>query len=126
MIEGSDKYKYCNHHHELTDHHEIVDFGDGEFVANKQAISLLKALNEAGLKTRTHHIGDEPHAFVSILLDNVSIEVKQVFEKDADRQRYNGKHEVLICWKRSVIFVDSSNHGPEEGQPAVNSGCEKS
>jgi hypothetical protein len=94
-------FKGCNHHHELTDQHEIVDFGDGEFVANKQAIPLLKALNELGLKTRTHHIAEQEHAFVSILLDNVDIEIKTVFERDADRTKYNGKKELLISWKRS-------------------------
>jgi len=36
----SDNFKHCNHHHELTDKHEIVDFGNGEFVANKEAIPL--------------------------------------------------------------------------------------
>ena len=43
----TDKYKHCNHHHEIGDNHELVDFGDGEFVANKEAIPLLKALSEA-------------------------------------------------------------------------------
>lgn len=96
----TDKYKYCNHHHELTDQHEIVDFGTGEFVANKVAIPLLKALNEVGLKTRTHHM-DERGGFVAILLDNVRIEIKPVFEKDADRTEFNGKYELLILWERS-------------------------
>lgn len=95
----TDKYKYCNHHHELTDEHELVDFGDGEFVANKAAIPLLKALNEAGLKTRTHHFTHEDgHGFISILLDNVRIEVKTVNEIDADRTKYNGKKELLLIW----------------------------
>lgn len=96
----TDKYKFCNHHHELTDEHEIVDFGDGEFVANKAAIPLLKALNEAGLKTRTHHFAGGNHGFVSILLDNVRLEIKQVNEVDADRTKYNGKTELLILWDK--------------------------
>lgn len=99
---GSDKYKHFNHHHELNENYEIVDFGDGEFVANKQAIPLLKALNEAGLRTRTHHIADGQHAFVSILLDNVEFEVKEVNEINADRTKYNGKKELLITWDRFV------------------------
>ncbi len=99
MGKKTDKFKHCNHHHELTDEYELVDFGDGEFVANKRAIPLLKALKEAGLKTRTHHFDDNSdHGFVSILLDNVSIEVKTVFEKDAERTKYNGKKELLISW----------------------------
>ena len=95
---NTDKYKVCNHHHELTDEHEIVDFGDGEFVANVQAIPLLKALNEAGLRTRSHHMDDTGQGFVCILLDNVSIEVRKIFEKDASRDKYNGKYEILIMW----------------------------
>lgn len=99
-ISATDKYKGCNHHHELTDQHQIVDFGEGEFVANVQAIPLLKALNEAGLKTRTHHMDYEKYAFVSILLDNVTLEIKTVFEKDATRTKYNGKTELLISWAK--------------------------
>lgn len=96
----TEKYKYCNHHHEIGDNHELVDFGDGQFVANKEAIPLLKALNEIGLKTRTHHIDSEENAFVSILLDNARVEIKEVNERDADRTKYNGKYEVLISWKK--------------------------
>lgn len=93
--------KSVNHHHELTDKHEIVDFGDGGFVANKEAIPLLKALHEAGLRTRTHHITEgENHCFISILLDNVQLEIKTVNEKDANRITYNGRPELLIKWDK--------------------------
>jgi hypothetical protein len=105
----TDQYKYCNHHHELTDDYEIVDFGDGEFVANKQAVPLLKALNEVGLRTRTHHIDDTAHAFVGVLLDNVSIEVVDVFERDADRTKYNGKKELRISWNKESQEKDTDN-----------------
>ena len=91
------KYRYCNHHHELTDSHELVDFGSGVFVANKEAIPLLKALNDIGLKTRSHHV-DGNINWVAILLDNVAFEIKEVFERDADRTEYNGKKEILIKW----------------------------
>lgn len=92
-------FEYCNHHHPLDDAHEVVDFGDGEFVANKEAIPLLKALNEAGLRTRTHHYTGGSHSFISILLDdNVDVEIRMVNEKDADRTKYNGKKELLISW----------------------------
>lgn len=98
MSESTDKYKFCNHHHELTEAHEIVDFGDGEFVANKKAIPLLKALNELGLRTRTHHV-DDNGGFVSILIaDTTRVEVKIIDERDADRTKYNGKTELLITW----------------------------
>lgn len=99
MKQETDKYKHCNHYHELTEDHEVVDFGDGEFVANKTAIPLLKALNEAGLKTRTHHI-DSEGGFISILLDNARIEVRKVHEVHSYRAKYNGKIEVLISWDK--------------------------
>lgn len=100
MLKATDKYKQCNHHHEMTDQHELVDFGDGEFVANKQAIPLLKALNEIGLKTRSHHVDDGEWAFMSILLDNAEIEIKTVNEIDSTRTKYEGKKELLIKWKK--------------------------
>ena len=96
----TDKYKYCNHHHEIGDRHELIDFGDGDFVANKEAIPLLKALNEIGLQTRSHHINEKEHAWICVLLDNAEIEVKKVFERDSDRTKYNGKMELLIKWRK--------------------------
>lgn len=100
-LKETEKYKFCNHHHELTSEHKIVDFGDGEFVANKKAIPLLKALNELGLKTRTHHIGNESNYFISIILDdNMTVEFKTINEIDADRTKYNGKKELLIMWNK--------------------------
>lgn len=94
----SNEYKSCNHHHELTNEHSIVNFGGVEFVANKMAIPLLKALNELGLRTRTHH-ADENGGFVSILIENgIRAEIKEVNELDADRIKYNGKTELLISW----------------------------
>jgi hypothetical protein len=99
----SSAYKYCNHHHVPTASHDVVDFGHGTFVANKKAIPLLKALNELGLRTRTHHITDDDHAFVSILLDGqTSFEVRKVFENAADRTCYNGETELLISWRLPV------------------------
>lgn len=100
MENTKEKYKYCNHHHEIGDKHELVDFGDGQFVANKEAIPLLKALNELGLRTRSHHIDEHKHAWICILLDNVEIEIKEVFESHADRTKYNGKKELLIRWQK--------------------------
>ncbi len=97
----TDAYKHMNHHHELTEDYEMVALGGETFVANKQAVPLLKALNELGLKTRTHHVGTESNCFISILLDNCTVEVKRVFEIDADRIKYNGKYELLICWNKN-------------------------
>lgn len=42
MKKPTEKYKHCNHHHEIGKKHKLVDFGDGEFVANIEAIPLLK------------------------------------------------------------------------------------
>lgn len=97
-LKPTDKYRHCNHYHELTKKHEIVDFWDWEFVANKDWIPLLKALNEIWLKTRTHHIEKWEHCFISVLLDNVTIEIREVNET-ADRTKYNGKKELLLLWK---------------------------
>ena len=97
----TEKYKYCNHHHVLTDQHKMVDFGDGEFVANKKAIPLLKALNDLGLRTRTHHItDDQDFGFFSILIDDVILEVRSVSENASSRTKYNGKKELLITFKQ--------------------------
>jgi hypothetical protein len=103
----TNKYKFCNHHHELTDKHQVVAFRDGVFVANVEAIPLLKALNELGLRTRTHHIADKDgHAFVSILIDaDVNVEIRQVHENAADRTTYNGQTELLISWRRKPTDV---------------------
>ncbi len=97
----TDKYKFCNHHHELSDDHTVVDFGDGVFVANKAAIPLLKALNEIGLRTRTHHYDGGHHGFIGILLgEGVAAEIRTVNERDADRAKYNGRKEILILWDK--------------------------
>lgn len=56
--EPTKRYSHFNHHHELTDDHTFVDFSDGEFIANKKAVPLLKALAELGLRTRTHYIDE--------------------------------------------------------------------
>jgi hypothetical protein len=100
METSTDEYKYCNHHHEIGDSHKLVDFGNGEFVANKDAIQLLKALNEIGLLTRTHHIEKGKGSFVSILLDDqVDVEIRTVNEIHANRTEYDGKKELLIRWE---------------------------
>lgn len=93
------KFRYCNHHHKIGKNHKIVDFGDGEFVANNDAIPLLRALNEIGIKTRTHHIVRGKDSFISIVLDDIEIEERTVNEIHADRTKYNGKKELLISFQ---------------------------
>lgn len=98
-MKASDKFKDCNHHHELTEDYSVVDFGDGGFVANNQAIPLLKALAGLGIRTRTHHIDNSDHGFFSFIIDpEVRVEIRQVYEKDANRTKYNGMTEVLVSW----------------------------
>lgn len=91
-IKGSDKYKFCNHHHELTPEQEIINLGTGPFVADKPMIPLLKALNEIGLTTRSHCHGHETdYSWVTILMDNIDqVEVRNLY----------GKQELLIQWKK--------------------------
>ena len=93
------KYEFCNHHHKITKKQKIVEFGSGKFVADKIAIPLLKALNEVGLETRTHHI-DKDCGFVGIMIDNVQIEIRKVFERSAKRTKYNNRYHLLISWNR--------------------------
>jgi hypothetical protein len=89
----------CNHHHPITPDQEIVDFGTGPFVADKALIPLLLALNEAGLQTRTHNHQPGGVSFLSIMLDDARLEVRQVFEADAGRDRFDGRYEVLLSWR---------------------------
>ncbi len=99
MPDPTDEFKHCNHHHELTDNHKVVDFGNGEFVANVEAIPLLTALNNLGLKTRTHHVNNGDPGFISILIDDgLTIEIREINEIHADRTKYNGQHELLLSW----------------------------
>lgn len=97
----SSKYTDCNHHHELTTDHKIITIGGSDVVANVAAIPLLKALNSVGLQTRTHHItNSSEHAFVSIMLDNASIEVRPVHEGASTRTEFNNRYELLLHWSR--------------------------
>lgn len=92
----------CNHHHKITDGQELVNFGNGTFVADKERIPLLKALNEAGLRTRTHCYGHGTgQSFISIILDKgVSFEVREVDEIHSSRSDYDGAFELLVSWQR--------------------------
>ena len=95
----TDEYKFCNHHHEIGENHEVVNFGDDIFVANKAAIPLLRALNEVGLRTRTHHYDGGNNGFISVLLeDGVKVETRRAEEREASRTKHNGKTELLIQW----------------------------
>jgi hypothetical protein len=94
--------KKHNHHHEIAKDQKIVNFGTGQFVADIPRIPLLKALNEVGLITRTHCYGHTTgQSFVSILMQRgTSFEIKEVDETHADRCRFNGMKELVICWNR--------------------------
>ena len=99
----SNKFKKYNHYHEPKDFQEIVDLGSGKFIADKQMLPLLKALNECGLVTRTHCYGHfTGHSFVSILLDfHTQITFKEVSEFYSDRKFPKKQTEILISWKRT-------------------------
>lgn len=108
-MQATTKYLGCNHHHELTDDYEIIDLGTGPFVANKRAIPLLKALNEAGLITRSHHHDTPGEGFITILLDNAHVEVRRVNESDATRTAFDGKYELLLSWDQPKEFESIKN-----------------
>ena len=98
MLKPTTKYEHFNHNHEMTDEHEIVDFGDGEFIANKKAVPLLKALADLGIRTRTHHADDEG-GFVGIMLDEpISAEIRIAHEANSSRTKYNGLPELILKW----------------------------
>ena len=103
MKDHTKKFIGCNHHHKPTKNHCFVDFGDGGFIANKEAMPLLSALHALGLKTRTHHV-DKNGGFISILLeDGVDAEMKVVNEIASTRTKYNGKKELLIQWQKPNV-----------------------
>lgn len=90
----SKEYAWCNHHHELTEDHEVVTIGGEKFVANKKAIPLLEALNDVGLKTRSHHI-DNPsdNSFVCLLMENIhSVEMRTLSD---------GTKQLCIQWNQN-------------------------
>lgn len=74
----SKKYAWCNHYHELTDSHSIVEIGGSKFVANKKAVPLLKALNNVELKTTSHHIDKpEDNSFIQVSMENIhTVEIR--------------------------------------------------
>lgn len=95
-------YSHVNHHHPPTENHTIITIDGEEIVANKEAIELLVALNNTGLKTRSHHV-DKEGGWVTILMDNVDrLSIQDVYEKDTPRTKYNGKRELLISWKNKT------------------------
>jgi len=74
----SKEYVWCNHHHELTNSHKVVEIGGNKFVANKKAIPLLNALNDVGLGTTSHHIDkQEDNSFIQISMKNIrAVEIR--------------------------------------------------
>lgn len=88
----------CNHHHTIEANQSVVDFGTGKFIADNGMIPLLKALNEAGLITRTHH-GGPNHSFVAILMrNNLRIEFRPAYENACDRGFDGSETELLLSW----------------------------
>lgn len=92
MKKETDEYKYCNHHHEITEDQEMIDLGTGKFVADKELIPLLKELNQAGLITRSHccgHTGGK--SFLVIKTDNIfHVEIRN----------YHDMKEIVISWTK--------------------------
>jgi hypothetical protein len=102
----TDKYNYCNHYHELTEDQKIVDFGTGNFVADREMIPLLRELNRCGLITRSHCSGhDGNHSFIAISKDNITdiqirnrdklTNLKTLKTKNTEDKELN---EILIEW----------------------------
>ena len=55
----TNKYKFCNHHHEIGEDHEIVNFGSGGFVSillDENVFIEIKTVNEKDAE-RTEYNG---------------------------------------------------------------------
>lgn len=92
MIDSTHKYEFCNHYHELTEDQTIVDLGTGKFVADKEMLPLLRALNCCGLITRSHCYGHGTgHSWVAIKTENI---------KDIQIRMDGELKEILITWER--------------------------
>jgi hypothetical protein len=101
---GKDDDMYnCNHHHVISDDQEMVDLGRGAFVADKEMLPLLRALNDAGIATRTHCCGHgSGHSFLGIIIaDGMHVDIRKVHETDAARDTFRGETELLISWSRT-------------------------
>lgn len=86
----TNKYAHFNHYHEITENQEFVDYGTGEFIADKEMIPLLQALNNIGLETTTHNYDlTNGAAWVAIKTSNVS-SINQSYQ--------DGAPELLISW----------------------------
>lgn len=84
------KYQRFNHHHEITDEQEIVTIGGKTFVADKEMIELLTALNNRGLRTLSHCCGHETNeSWVRISTHNLT----------SLEYRHRDK-SLIIGWKR--------------------------
>jgi hypothetical protein len=79
-----------------TSHQELVEINGKEFLADPEMIPLLKALNDAGLETRTHCSGHGGSAWVTIRIKNInSVEVRN----------RDDLQEVLLDWKPPPGFA---------------------
>lgn len=96
----TDRWKHFNHHHEIDlETQERVGINGQNFIADKQMIPLLVALNNLGLETRTHDYTDG-NGFVSIILsENIEVSIRTIYERDSSRGCFDGEKELLISWK---------------------------
>lgn len=82
---------------EQKPHQVRLEVGGNEFMADKEMVPLLVALNSAGLETRAHCSGHGGgSAFVAIRMDNVT----DVQIRNDERFR-----EIVIIWKPSQEII---------------------
>lgn len=105
-LRPTNKYKRLNHYHEITRHQKLVKLGGRKFVADKKMLPLLRALNNAGFKTRSHCYGHSTRrAWFSFILDkNVSFYIQPVNENPRKGKFPPGTMEVHLMWKRPRKF----------------------
>jgi len=104
MINQTKKYRRFNHHHEIRPDQAFIKIDGQQFIADKKMIPLLRALNAAGLKTRSHCAGHKDiYSFLCLILDpETSIEIRPVSEIKSTRRFPAGTQELCIQWKRSA------------------------
>ena len=84
------KYSHCNHHHKITKEQKFVTIGNSTFVADRELIRLLTALNDMGLKTVSHCCGHTTGvSWVRLSTKNINnIEIRKYEES------------LIISWKK--------------------------
>ncbi len=100
------KFRHLNHYHQLTREQRLIKIGGRKLVADRKMVPLLKALNDAGFRTRSHCYGHETgRAFLSFLFDDsIQVSIHPVREYPRKGKYKPGTMELMLHWKRPKKF----------------------